>query len=108
MTRQFDITREKNRLQIHLPSQVLDSHIISQIGGEILSLIEKQQPPLVEIDFSRVERFSSEAINLTLRANRRTTEYGGHLRLVEMSSRIGEIYRVMKLDQGTLNIDTPV
>ena len=85
-------------------ADIIDEIQIQQIGVEVTALIAKLPTPKILIDFHRVQRLSSSALSLFIRANQSITGKGGIMRITGIQPMILKIFRITSLDK-VLNID---
>ncbi|MCA9148774.1 MAG: STAS domain-containing protein [Planctomycetales bacterium] len=72
------------------------------LQSELHSVVKTLQPKILVIDFDQVRLISSSAIGMLLRIRKELIDFGGQLRLCRVSVPVGEIYRVLNLDQTRL------
>lgn len=78
--------------------RIADPSRIEQLGQELISLSENQDPKVV-IDFSRVRFVSSLAINKLLVLEKRIRQRGGQLRLAELEPEVQEVFGIARLNE---------
>jgi anti-anti-sigma factor len=97
----FQVTRHGDLTVIQLDGLFLDRAVIFEWSDALAEFLEKEKPGKLLMSFEQVKRFSSEAIGVVIRANRRVQAYSGQLKLCGLDPVIRDMFRTANLD-GTV------
>jgi len=94
------IVREESIVVVELTDEdVIEETMIQELGLSLFSLVEKQHPLRLVLDFAKVKRLSSIALGTFIRLSRRLEARGGCLRMCAMQKPVLKLFTVTKLDR---------
>ena len=79
--------------------KILDTASIQELGDELFSLVEKDSPKNLLLDFAQVEFLSSAALNKLILLDRSVKQSGGRLKLCSLRPEIQEVFLITRLNQ---------
>ncbi len=82
-----------------LDEEVLDDPVINAITESLFSVIADTPQINLILSFSRVKHFSSSALGMLIRVNKRVEESNGQLKLCEIQQTLYEIFTITKLNK---------
>jgi anti-sigma B factor antagonist len=82
-----------------LDRKIMDHAAITELGEELLALVEKEQRKNLLLNFAGVEFLSSAALNKLIILDKRIKALGGKLQLSNLRPEIFEVFAVTRLTQ---------
>jgi anti-sigma B factor antagonist len=79
--------------------KIHDGELIEQLQGELLAAVAGAEGRDVLLDFSAVTFFSSAALGMLMRANKRCKESETDLRLCSLSPNLRMVFKLCNLDR---------
>ena len=76
----------------------LDTKAIEDISNVLLSLLPKDKPGRLVVNFSRVHYMGSTLLGTLIRLNKRAIENKGHLKLCALNPPVKTLFTLLKLD----------
>ena len=85
--------------------KVMDPARIERLGLELLTLVDRDQPEHILVNFESVNFFSSAAINKLIVLEKRVRARGGKIRLSNLAPEVRDLFSYTNLD-SMFRIDT--
>lgn len=85
---------------------IIDETVISQIGKDIITVIDGETKPKVLISFQGVEHLSSAALGVLITCHNRIRVKDGQLYLSDIPKPIFEIFKITKLNKMFQIVDS--
>ncbi|MFP4354989.1 MAG: STAS domain-containing protein [Phycisphaerae bacterium] len=96
----MNVVVQQDVMIIELMSQkILDEMVISEIGEQLYSLVEKSDYPRMIVDFSSVSHMSSSALGMLITLQKRIKEKDGILKLCCVQPAIYEVFVITRLNE---------
>ena len=91
----------KNNITIAqlLDEEILEENTINDITASLFAVVAENQGVKLLVTFTRVKHFSSSALGMLIRLNKRVGEAGGELKLCSISPSLYEIFVITKLNK---------
>lgn len=77
--------------------RITDQVYVSELGDELVAVVEAAEPPDVLIDLNDVEFLSSSVLGKLIRLLKRVREHNGRLRLCSIRPSILEVFEITQL-----------
>jgi anti-sigma B factor antagonist len=85
---------------------IIDESVITQIGKDIVGMIDGAASPKVLISFAGVDHLSSAALGVLITCHNRVKAKNGQLYLCDIAKPIFEIFKITKLNKMFQIVDT--
>lgn len=96
----IEVTHQENVTIIDLlDEEILEEPVINSITESLFSVISDTPKINLLLSFSHVKHFSSSALGMLIRINKRVEESNGQLRLCEIQQTLYEIFTITKLNK---------
>jgi len=82
-----------------LDEEILEEGTINDITESLFAVVGENHGVKLLITFKKVKHFSSSALGMLIRLNKRVGEAGGELKLCEISPSLYEIFVITKLNK---------
>jgi len=103
----FDVEQSGDVTELRLvDSSLFDVPRYEELRDELVSLVERQQPSRLIVDFSAIEYCSTAVVAAVLMAKKRMESEGGQMKLSGMSDAVRETFQNLKLDGTIFDIHT--
>lgn len=79
--------------------KILEELAISEIGDELVQLVESSDDPRLLLSFRNVQHLSSAALGMLIKLNNQVQEKNGTLRLSNISPQIYEVFKITRLNK---------
>ncbi len=79
--------------------KILEELSISEIGEELVKLVDAQPGISLLISFKNVEHLSSAALGMLITLNKKVQELNGRLKLSDISPQIFEVFKITRLNK---------
>ena len=79
--------------------EILEESVIHNISESIFSVVAENPGIKLVLDFSQVKHFSSSALGMLIRINKRVEEMGGTLKLCQIRANLYEIFIITNLNK---------
>ncbi len=77
--------------------QILEEAAIAEIAQGLTALAERDDPPVMVLDFRNLTHMSSSALGVLISLHKLVKSRQGHLRLCGIRPEIFEVFKIMKL-----------
>jgi len=82
-----------------LESNVLDAHVINEMGDGIVEYLNAAPTPRTVISLTNVQHLSSSALGMLIRCKATAEQRGGKLALANVRDSLKQIFAITKLDK---------
>jgi len=94
------ITRQGDVIIVQLlDKEVLEEHVIAEIGEALFTLVAQEKPVKLVLDFSRVNHMSSSTLGMLIRLSKHIGESGSALKLCAIKPTLYNVFEITKLDR---------
>jgi len=93
--------RHKNNVTVVelLVEEILEEGVIIDISDSLFSVAMDNPGLNIVLSFSKVKHFSSSALGMLIRMNKRVKEGGGTLKLCRIAPTLLEVFTITRLDK---------
>ncbi len=99
-SQRLNVTDQKDvKIVNFVESKILDEANITEIGQNLISIVEAKDRPKILLDFSNVDHLSSAALGMLINVNNRVKQHNGQLRLANIKPQIMEVFEITKLNK---------
>ena len=100
MASRLIIARDEEVVSVRfLDEHLIDETYITQVGREIMQVVEQEHIPKIMIDFNNIIHLSSSALGFLIKIHNAVREKDGQLRLCGINEQIIEAFKITNLDQ---------
>lgn len=92
---------DKNRVNVveFADRKILEELSITEIEGELLSLVASRDAINLLLNFQNVEHLSSAALGMLIKLNQQVSKKGGRLKLSDIRPQIYQVFKITRLNK---------